>query len=221
MRVKPGVIFDMDGVIVHSNPAHKKAIQIFCEKHNKKVSEKFLQTRLYGRTNSEWIPELFGDLDGQRLNELADEKERLFRDMFTPERHIVEGLFPFLRQLGDRDIPMAVATSAPGTNAEYILSRLAIEDHFASVLDSSHVSKGKPDPEVYLKSAASLQREPGQCIIFEDSVSGVQAGRAAGSVVVGVTTTHTAEELEQCHFTIHNFTELDVETLLDLSRRPA
>lgn len=219
MSDTPGVIFDMDGVIVHSNPAHKEAIQNFCEKYSQDVSQDFLENRLYGRTNKEWIPELFGEISNDRLKKLADEKEQMFRDMFTPEDHIVEGIHEFLEKLKDSDIPMAVATSAPGENADYILSRLSITNYFDAILDSSHVSSGKPDPEVYLKAAKALGKEPTNCIVFEDSVSGVAAGRKAGAQVIGVTTTHTKKELSPCSLMINDFTELTLSSLLKLTEQ--
>lgn len=216
MSNTPGVIFDMDGVIVHSNPAHKKAIQIFCEKHNQDVSETFLHERLYGRTNKEWIPELFGELTPKKLKELADEKEQLFRDLFEPEEHIVQGIHSFLEDLKSHDVAMAVATSAPVENADYILSRLDIRPFFDVVLDSSHVSKGKPDPEVYLKASEALGKSPENCIVFEDSIAGVKAGLGAECYVVGVTTTHTEDEFEACHRVIDDFEQVDYRTLPDL-----
>lgn len=219
MAETPGVIFDMDGVIVHSNPAHKKAIQIFCDNHNQKVSQSFLENRLYGRTNQEWIPELFGEIGADRLKKLADEKEQMFRDMFAPEENIVAGIREFLDQLKGYNIPMAVATSAPRENADYILSRLSIEDYFKTVLDSSHVTTGKPDPEVYLKASKALGKEAKKCIVFEDSVSGVEAGRQAGASVVGVTTTHTKEELSPCSLVINNFEKLTPDDLPTLIKR--
>ncbi len=211
-----GVIFDMDGVIVHSNPAHKKTIKLFCKDHNQEVSQTFMENRLYGRTNAEWIPELFGELEPGRLKKLADEKEQMFRDMFNPEDHIVEGIHSFLEMLQEENIPMGVATSAPVENADYILSRLSITHYFDVLLNSSHVSKGKPDPEVYMKAAKALHKNPENCIVFEDSVSGVKAGRAAGCTVVGVKTTHTREELGDCSAFIDDFTEPQLEKMMPL-----
>lgn len=212
----PGVIFDMDGVIVHSNPAHKKAIQAFCKIHNQDVSQSFLENRLYGRTNKEWIPELFGEISAERLKKLADQKEQMFRDNFDPENNIVEGIHKFLEMLKENNIPMAVATSAPGENADYILSRLSITDYFDAILDSSHVTTGKPDPEVYIKASKALGKQPESCIVFEDSVSGVEAGRKAGARVVGVMTTHTKEELAPCSMVIENFEDLKLNQIIDL-----
>lgn len=217
MSINPGVIFDMDGVIVHSNPAHKEAIQIFCKKYNLDVSDTLLENKVYGRTNKEWIPEVFGDISTEKLKELADDKEQLFRDIFNPEENIVSGIHDFLDQLKENDIPMAVATSAPGENADYILSRLSITNYFDAILDSSHVTTGKPDPEVYLKAAKALDKDPADCIVFEDSVSGVEAARQAGARVIGVTTTHTGEELSPCSLIIEDFSQLKLSELFELS----
>ncbi|HKK47437.1 MAG TPA: HAD family phosphatase [Balneolaceae bacterium] len=208
-----GVVFDMDGVIVHSNPTHKKAIHKFCEEYERYVTEEFLENRVYGRTNKEWIPEVFGDIEPDEIKKLADKKEQLFRDLFTPEDNIVTGIYDFLDDLKSHNVPMAIATSAPVENADYILSRLSIEDYFEVVLDSSHVNVGKPDPEVYLKASKALGKEADNCVVFEDSVSGVQAGLQAGSKVVGVKTTHTAEELKGCHLLIDDFRGLKLEQI--------
>ncbi|SMO73791.1 HAD family hydrolase [Fodinibius sediminis] len=211
-----GFIFDMDGVIVHSNPAHKKAIQIFCDKYHLNVSDTLLEEKVYGRTNKEWIPEVFGEISSEKLKTLADEKEQLFRDLFVPEDHIVPGILSFLETLRERRFPMAIATSAPVENADYILSRLSIKGHFDALLDSSHVTTGKPNPEVYFKAAKALDREPGQCIIFEDSIAGVQAGISAGATVVGVTTTHAKEEFPDCPLVINDFEAVTPDDLLSL-----
>lgn len=208
-----GIIFDMDGVLVHSNPTHKKAIHQFCKKHGIETSEDFLRERIYGRTNKEWIPELVGEISPDRLTQLADEKEQLFRDLFDPRANIVSGLIPFLEELKAASVKCAVATSAPGENADYILSALDIEQYFSTVLDSSHIDKGKPDPGVYLKASKKLGFPPENCIVVEDSLAGVEAGVRAGSKVVGVTTTHKAEELQKCDIVIDSFSELSVEKL--------
>jgi len=205
----------MDGVIVDSNPTHKKAIHLFCRDHHLDLSSEFLENNLYGRTNREWIPEVLGQMEDEKLERLADEKESLFRDMFTPEDHIVAGLIPFLELLKKNKVKTAVATSAPGANADYILNRLSISHYFDAVLDSSHVTKGKPDPEPYLNAAKQIGLNPTQCIVMEDSLSGVQSGLNAGAKVIGLTTTHTPDELKECHLIIDHFEEL---TLTDLGR---
>lgn len=214
-----GAIFDMDGVIVHSNPAHKKSVEIFLEKYDLDVSEERLRNKLYGRTNKEWIPEIFdiSSTETEQIARLTDEKERIFRELFEPEQHVVDGLYQFLNHLKSHGVPMAVATSAPRVNADYILSRLEIKSFFDLIMDSSHVDAGKPDPEVYDKTAANLGKAPDNCLVFEDSLSGIQAGLDSGAKVIGVTTTHTPAELAACHLVIDNFTDLTLNELSEIS----
>ncbi|WP_340102544.1 HAD family hydrolase [Rhodohalobacter sp. 8-1] len=216
MSTSIGAIFDMDGVIVHSNPAHEETIIEFCEKYDRDVSDEFLRNNIFGRTNKEWIPELFGDITGDTLASYADEKEAMFRERFDPSSAMIDGIVSFLDQLKEKSIPCVLATSAPGANADYILDALNIRSHFKTILDSSHVNLGKPEPEVYLKAAKSLNLPPSQCIVFEDSLAGVEAGRRAGAHVVGITSTHTSEELGDCVATYENFSEIDLDELLEL-----
>lgn len=210
------IIFDMDGVIVHSNPAHKKAIHQFCEQHDLHISEVFMRENIYGCPNKEWIPKVFKGISAEKIEEYGREKEQIFRDIFNPKDHIVKGILQFLDSLRDSDIPMSIATSAPIENANYILSHLSITDYFTTILASSHVTNGKPDPEIYLKTAKALDKDPKNCVVIEDSVSGVKAGLNAGAKVVGVTTTHTTEELRDCDLIIDDFDGLNIKDLQQL-----
>ncbi|MEX0724217.1 MAG: HAD family phosphatase [Gracilimonas sp.] len=207
------VIFDMDGVIVHSNPAHKKVIREFCGRYGIEVSEEKFREKIYGRTNKDWVPAVFGPLSDEKIQEYTDEKEQIFRDVFDPKEHVVPGIFEFLELLKNNGIKCVVATSAPAENADYILSELGIYSYFETVLNSSHVTKSKPHPEPYLKAARSVGKSPENCIVFEDSLSGVESGLAAGSKVVGVATTHTHDELSSCSLVIDDFNGLEIEKL--------
>lgn len=214
MTKPTGAIFDMDGVIVHSNPAHEETIKEFCKKHERDVTDEFFRNHIFGRTNKEWIPELFGNIPDETLTAYAEEKESMFRDRFKPSSAVIKGVHSFLETLNEKSIPCVLATSAPGKNADYILDSLNIRKHFGAILDSSHVAKGKPEPEVYLKAAKALNLPPVQCIVFEDSLAGVEAGRRAGAHVIGITSTHTPDELGDCLQTYKNFDEIDLDELL-------
>lgn len=211
-----GVIFDMDGVLVDSNPVHKKTLQSFFKKHDLEISEDFLRKKIYGRSNQEWIPDVYGNVSREKLNRLADDKEKMFRDNFDPKSAMVPGLKGFLARLHQENIKMAVATSAPKENADFILSELSIGHYFDAVLDSSYVTKGKPHPEMYLKAAEALGLPPQQCLVFEDSLAGVESGIRAGAKVIGITTTHTSEELKDCVMVAGNFAELNYNELIGI-----
>ena len=206
-------IFDMDGVIVDSNPVHKIALQQFCEKHGYELSESDLREKIYGRTNRDWLLNLFGNLDEKSLKMYADEKEALFRSLYKDIKP-VDGLVSFLDHLDSLGINRAIATSAPGANVDFTLDNTDTRRYFKTILDDSFVTEGKPNPQIYLKSAQALGFEPARCIVFEDSLSGVTAGKRAGCKVVGVTTTHTPEELGEADLSIENFNGIDPLSLI-------
>jgi beta-phosphoglucomutase len=207
-------LFDMDGVIINSNPFHKIALKQFCKKYGYDLTEEQLREKIYGRTNTDWITNVFGKLETAQLRNYADEKEALFRELYDKDIKPVDGLVDFLRQMDEQEIPRAIATSAPRANVDFTLAKTGMGKYFHTILDESFVTKGKPDPEIYLKTAKALNFDPKNCVVFEDSLSGVKAGKAAGCKVVGITTTHTQEELSETDLVINNFTSLDPRSLI-------
>jgi HAD superfamily hydrolase (TIGR01509 family) len=107
----------------------------------------------------------------------------------------VSGVPAFVDALARDRVPRAVATSATRRDLDRVLAELGLRRHFDVVVTADDVRRGKPHPEVYLRAAAALAVPPGACVVFEDAVVGVQAARAAGMRVIGVTSAHTAAEL--------------------------
>lgn len=206
-------IFDMDGVIVDSNPVHKIALQQFCEQHGYHLSDKDLREKIYGRTNRDWLLNLFGELDETTIRKYAEEKEALFRSLYNDIAPL-NGLISFLDQLNELKISRAIATSAPRANVDFTLDRTSTRQYFKTILDDSFVTEGKPNPQIYIKSAQALEFEPGRCIVLEDSLSGVTAGKRAGCKVVGLTTTHSPEELAEADWVIKDFEGISPKMLI-------
>lgn len=127
-----------------------------------------------------------------------------------------EGLLSFLESLKSNRISIALATSAPRENIDFVFDNLHIGHFFDAVVDESQVSRGKPDPEVYLKAAEALELNPEQCIVVEDSIPGIMAGAAAGMAVVAITTTHGRDEFKHADLVIDTFKELDIERLIPI-----
>lgn len=203
------VIFDMDGVIVDTNPYHKISLKQFCEKYGYRLNEEDLISKIYGRTNNEWIRNIFGPLPKEKILELGEEKEAMFRALYKDVIKPLSGLDSFLKELEDRSIPKAIGTSAPRSNVDFVLEHTHLRKYFTTILDQSDVEHGKPNPEIYLKVADRLGFPPQQCIVFEDSLSGVESARRAGAKVVGITTTHSHEELAHTDLVIADFTGLE------------
>jgi len=203
----------MDGVLVDSNPTHKIALKKFCKEHGYDLSETDLREKIYGRTNRDWLLNLFGNLEDQTIKKYADEKEALFRRLYTGIKPM-KGLISFLDKLDALEIDRAIATSAPRANVDFTLEKTNTGRYFKTILDDSFVTEGKPNPQIYLKSAKALGFDPANCVVFEDSLSGVTAGKRAGCKVVGVTTTHTPAELSETDFIIDDFEDLDPKYLI-------
>lgn len=198
-------IFDMDGVIVDSNPFHKIALKQFCQKYGRNLSEDELREKIYGRRNQDWLKTIFGKLSPEKSKEYADEKEALFRKVYENDIKPLAGLTDFLKKLDEQGVPRAIATSAPGENVTFTLEKTGITRYFDIILDGTFVSHGKPHPEIYLKTADALGLKPKNCVVFEDSLAGVESARKAGCKVVGLTTTHSREELYETDWILNNF----------------
>jgi len=108
---------------------------------------------------------------------------------------------------------LAIATSGPSGNVDFVLGNTNLHMYFDAVVDSSMIIQGKPDPEIYLKAAQELGVEPEHCLVVEDSVSGIRAGKAAGMIVVAITSTNPKEKLKEADVIIDHFNEFEQKVL--------
>lgn len=211
------IIFDMDGVICHTNPFHSIAFQQFFAKRNLNPTEAEYQEHMYGKNNGYILSHFLGrKIEGDELMLLEDEKESLFREIYKSEVEPISGFLQFFQKLKTESFLTAVATSAPRANLDLIIGTLGIGSQMQSQLASEDVTKHKPDPEVYLKSAAKLGLRPEECLVFEDSFSGASAGINAGMKVVGVLSSHTKDELPVCDLYIDDYKNLDLVQIQQL-----
>ncbi|HWQ53884.1 MAG TPA: beta-phosphoglucomutase family hydrolase [Bryobacteraceae bacterium] len=218
--VAPGLalIFDMDGVMVHSNPVHCRAWQIYNSRFGIQTDEDMLQ-RMYGKHNDDIVRDYFGTrLSRDEIAAHGAAKERLYREIMAPslENSLVPGLREFLSR--HASVPMAVATNAEPANVDFILDAANLRRYFRVVVNGQMVSRPKPYPDVFLCAAAELRIAPAACIVFEDSLSGVEASRAAGMRTVGVLTTH--RELPGLDLAIDHFFSPELEPWLQSQTLP-
>lgn len=211
------VIFDMDGVICHTNPYHAKAFEHFFDKYKIPYTEKEFEEHMYGKHNSYIMTHFFKrTITGEELKQLEDEKESLFRKIYQQEVIPLPHYLPFLDDLKSAGFKTAVATSAPLANLKLIIDTLQIDNKMESLMASEDVVQHKPYPEVYLKSAEKLGVKPSECVVFEDSFSGVTAALNAEMKVVGVLSSHKKEELPPCAFYIRDYSEINAQRVKDL-----
>ncbi|NHE57797.1 HAD family hydrolase [Cyclobacterium plantarum] len=214
---KQAVIFDMDGVICHTNPYHSEAFRVFFGKRGLSPTEEEFAQHMYGKSNKYIFSHFLGrDFEGEEFSALENEKEGLFRQIYASKVETIPGFLPFLDDLKTSGFRTGVATSAPAANLELIMGTLGFGPKMESILASEHVKKHKPDPEVYLTSARNMGMKPENCLVFEDSFSGVSAARNAGMQVIGVLSSHSKEELPPCNLYIEDFHEVNARIIADL-----
>ena len=183
-------IFDLDGVIVDSNPVHEQVWQAYLRLHGISADGE-LAERMYGRRNDDIVRDLFGGhLTPDEVLAHGAAKEALYRETIKEQlpQRLVPGVREFLRAHAGRR--MGLASNAEPANVEFILREAGLRDCFWAVVDGHQVDRPKPDPEIYFRAAALLGEAPANCIVFEDSLTGVQSARAANARVVALTTTH-------------------------------
>ena len=217
MNNEIAVIFDMDGVICHTNPYHSLAFREFFSARDLTPTDEEFAEHMFGKSNSYILSHfLKRPVTGDEFIQMEEEKEGLFRKIYEPHIQPIAGITDFISDLKQNNVKLGVATSAPYANLELILSRVNIREKLGSILASEDVKKHKPDPEVYLKSAANLGIAPDQCLVFEDSFSGISAALNAGMRVVGVLTSHTKEELPPCNLYINDYIDLSYNKIIEL-----
>jgi beta-phosphoglucomutase family hydrolase len=213
------VIFDLDGTLVDNNPYHLEAWKRYLKKIGRELSEEEYNTSFNGRTNKDVVEYIH---KRQMTNEEAApyylEKEALYRELYQPFIAPVPGLLDFLQEIDNAGIPMAIATSGITVNIDFMFEHIPVKHFFKAVINSTHIRKGKPDPEIYLKAAEALDAHPDKCVVFEDAIVGIEAAKAAGMKVVALTTTHSADELHKADRIIHDYTEINLSTLRSFSQ---
>lgn len=203
-----GVIFDMDGVLVDTVKMHQKSWEELALKCKKPFSLKhFMQANgipialhaiAYGWTEC-----------SIESTHLAEQKERIYLERI--KRSGLEpslGVVSLLQRLLFRKIPCAVATSSSKESMDFVLEQAALRSYFKAFVSVEDVKRGKPDPEIFLQAAHQIGIEPGDCVVVEDAVLGIQAAKRAGIYAVAITSTHSREDLKEADRIIDSFAEL-------------
>jgi len=179
------VIFDMDGVIVDSHPAHRKAWHQFLQSLDKDVSDEELEFILDGRKRSEILLHFLGEMPESKLAEYGKMKDDFFRQISFQVKP-VPGVIEFVRDLVRRRIKLGIATSASKGRTLSTLRRLCLTDSFATVVTGDDVPEGKSSPAIYELVCARLCTQARYSLVVEDAAPAVRAAKSAGFRCIGV-----------------------------------
>lgn len=178
-----GFLFDLDGVILDSNPVIEAFWEGWAIKEGIPFDEQIIKEKIHGRTTWETINTLFEHCDQERRQAIYDDGVQYDLNMQPP---LMPGVAEFIAALGQQGLPVALVTSSPGRRAAQFLELHGLHTSLVHRITAESVTRGKPDPEPYVKGAALLGLDAADCLVFEDSDSGIKAGLAAGARVIAI-----------------------------------
>jgi beta-phosphoglucomutase len=202
------LMFDLDGTLTDNMPLHRQAWRLFGEKYGLEFTDEWFHENCSGKTSRHIITQFFGEVTPEQQQAFFTERFAFYQEIFRESGKEIEGLTPFLHEVGKAGIKLALVTSGSPPTRKLQLEKLGLENAFDVVIGSEDVKNTKPHPEPYLLGARALRFSPQRCVAFEDSPTGVLSASQADMGVVGVLSTHTIDELPGISVAINDFTEM-------------
>lgn len=207
------VLWDLDGVLVDSTRFHYEAYRKLLAECGQEIG--FDEFRnLFGLRNDAILRRLLGELPPAEMEQLADRKEELFRELIAGKVEALPGAAELARRLREAGVPMAIVSSTPRANIELILGSLGLAEAFAAVVAAEDAQRGKPHPEGFLAAAERLGVPPADCVVLEDAPEGLEGAKAAGMRCIGVATTRPPERLSEADLVVDRLDDPRVEAFV-------
>lgn len=216
------IIFDMDGVIVDTEPVHRYAYFKQFNELNITVTEEMYTsfTGFSTRNTFQKLKEIF--VIEHEVEDLIQRKRNIFNEAFDnkADLELLEGVESFIKELHQNGMQLILASSASKVTIERVFSRFKLHDYFTHVVSGEDFPKSKPDPAIF-EHAASFSIAPKEsCIVIEDSTNGIKAAKAAGIFCVGYNSIHSeAQDLSEADVVINHFNELGFDVLKNIQSK--
>ncbi len=213
-----GFIFDWDGVVIDSHAQHEESWRMLFEELGRPMPEGFFK-KTFGMRNQQIIPAWFDFVKADDVAEIArlgDRKEVLYREILRRDGiEPLPGVVTLLKELKSLGIPRVVGSSTPRKNVGVVSEIAGLEGLFDNFVTAEDVTAGKPDPQVFVKAAGKIGREPAKCVVIEDAHVGIEAGKSGGMKVLAVATTHPAASLHGADAVFPNLAGATVAKILE------
>ncbi|HST05264.1 MAG TPA: HAD family phosphatase [Chloroflexia bacterium] len=208
------VVWDLDGVLVDSGEAHKASWVAMAREWDIPYDPEKDFPATFGRHNTDIINLLWGVTDANVIQQMADCKEGYFRHSATNLRP-APGAVDLVDALKAAGWKQAIGSSAPLKNITVLLQAMGLTEKMDAIASGDDVSKGKPDPEVFLVAFRKLSIEPAHGVVIEDAPAGVRAGKSAGAACIGIANSQDETVLKEAgaDLVVHDLTALSVDTL--------
>jgi beta-phosphoglucomutase len=206
------VIWDLDGVILDSAEEHRQAWHRLAEEEGIVFTDAdFWAT--FGKRNDDIIPHYWNVTSTEHVRELADRKERYFREFVRETAAFLPGAEELMRDLHEAGFAQALASSTPIANIELISELLGLKRYLSALVSGETVEHGKPAPDIFLRAAQELHVPAHMCLVIEDAVAGVQAAHAAGMRCIAVAGARDLPGLRAAELMVKDLTEVNVEKI--------
>ena len=214
-----GVIFDIDGVLLDSYKLHYECWRAVAEKDSVALSEKQFDS-LFGRRGNEIVREIWGEeLPAEQVVSIHREKQALYRERLQGNFPEMDGAIQLIDGLLAEGFVLGIGSSAPPANVEMSLRGLDRTNSFKAVVSGDEVTRGKPDPQVFLLAAQRMEVEPSSCAVIEDAPAGIAAALDAGMTAIALAGTAPPGSLTAAHLVVTSLRQLTPERVADLIRR--
>jgi beta-phosphoglucomutase len=213
-----GVIFDLDGVLVDTSSYHFEAWRLWAHREGITMTQEQFRSS-FGMQNYQIIPQLLGrDVSRDEIAEMSDWKEAKYRELSEGNIELMDGVERLMKNLKQHGFLMAIGTSTPLVNLKLILDDSIVGNYIQAYVTGEDVKNGKPAPDTFVEASKKLGLPSGKCVVVEDAVAGVEAGKAAGMKVIAITTTRLREDLLTADLVVESIEELsacEFEKLLE------
>lgn len=186
------VLFDFDGVISDTEPLYDQYWNDAALRYHLGIPN--FATKIKGTIMPDILATYFANHTEEQRAQIQAECDKFEEELVYPE---IPGALVFLQRLKDKHFKLGLVTSSTSRKIENAIKILHLENTFDVIITADHITAGKPSPQCYLLAAQKLQADPSQCIVFEDSLAGIHAGKAAGMKVIGLSTTNSIETLKR------------------------
>ncbi|MFA6295853.1 MAG: beta-phosphoglucomutase family hydrolase [Patescibacteria group bacterium] len=205
------IIFDMDGVITDTVPHHFSAWKKFFKQEGVNLTRRDYDKKVNGVPRIDGITNILGKVSKKRLDEMMERKQAFFIEAVNAHPpKTFSGFREFVSKLKRKKIKIAAASSSK--NTEFILKKIKIYDCFDKVITGYDFKKSKPNPEIFLTAAKRIKVDPKDCVVFEDAVLGVEAGKKAKMKVVGFASSNI-KDVKKADLIIKSFEKLKVKDI--------
>ena len=216
--VLEAVLFDMDGVIIDSEPLWSIAEQQFLARRDLSYSPQ-LKAAMMGLDSSEAVGFLIKHYNLQEsVGDVVEERNQLIAGLFRQFLKPIPYALQLVRSVRAAEIKTGLASSSPKELVDLALGRLNITGLFDFILSGDQVARGKPAPDIYLTASRELGVSHENCLVIEDAPHGVAAAKAAGMCCLAISTSASEPELGAADRVVRGFDEVDLALLQDLMR---